>query len=111
MYRFIEKGMRRKTSHIAHRYGHANNKYMKNCDKNEKSKYIMYLDANNLYGWAMSQYFPTGQFRWMKGKEMEKLDLAKYNDNSKTFLKLILNIPKNYAIYIMITLLVLNRSK
>ena len=43
----------------------------------------MYLDANNLYGWAMSQYLPTGGFRWMTEKQTNNIDLAKYNENSK----------------------------
>ena len=47
------------------------------------SKYIMYLDANNLYGWAISQYFPAGGFRWLKEKEINKNDLAKYKEDSK----------------------------
>ena len=73
MYQFIEKGMRGGVSYIANKYGKANNKYMKE-EYNEKapSKYIMYLDANNLYGWAMSQYLPTGNFKWMSDKEIKK---------------------------------------
>ena len=52
---FIEKGMRGGISYIAKRHSKANNKYMKCYDSSEKSKYITYLDANNLYGRVMSQ--------------------------------------------------------
>ena len=65
MFQVIEKGIRGGVSYIANRYGKGNNKYMKTYDENLPSKYIMYFDANNLYGWAMSQYLPTGKFRWM----------------------------------------------
>ena len=82
MFQFIEKGMRGGISYIANRYGKANNKYMKEHDKNIPSKYIMYLDANNLYGWAMSQYLPTGCFKWMTEKQINKIDLTKYEENS-----------------------------
>ena len=54
--------MRGGVSYIANRYGKANNKYMKEYDEKVPSKYIMYLDANNLYGWTMSQYLHTGGF-------------------------------------------------
>ena len=43
----------------------------------------MYLDANNLYGWAMSQYLPTGNFKWMTDKEISKINLGKYELDSK----------------------------
>ena len=56
---------------------------MKKYNEKAPSKYIMYLDANNLYGWAMSQYLPTGNFRWMTDKEISKIDLAKYKENGK----------------------------
>ena len=45
--------------------------------------YIMFSDANNLYGWAMSQYLPTCGFGWLTEKEINKIDLAKYKENSK----------------------------
>ena len=51
-------------------------------DKKAPSKYIMYLDAYNLYGWAMSQYLPTGQFKWTTEKDIEKINLAKYEEDS-----------------------------
>ena len=94
MFQFIEKGMRGGISYIANRYGKGNNKYMKSYDKTKPSKYIMYLDANNLYGWAMSQYLPTGGFRWMTEKQISKLDLAKVNENSKK--GLILEVDLEY---------------
>ena len=83
MFQFIEKGQRGGVSYITNRYGKANNKYMKNYDKKTPSKYITYLDANNLYGWAMSQYLPTESFRWMTEKEISKINLAMYKEDSK----------------------------
>ena len=82
MFQFIEKGMRGGISYIANRYGKANNKYMSEYDEKEPSKYIMYLDANNLYGWAMSQYLPTGGFKWLTEKQINKINLAQYNEDS-----------------------------
>ena len=59
---FIEKGMQGGISYIAHRQAEANNKYMKGWNHEKKSSYIMYLDANNLYGWAMSKSLPFRDF-------------------------------------------------
>ena len=91
MFQFIEKGMRGGISYIANRYGKANNKYMKEYDEKASSKYIMYLDANNLYGWAMSQYLPTGGFKWLSEKEV---NLSKFDDESEK--GLILEVDLEY---------------
>ena len=73
MLMMFERGIRGGMTHIAKRYSEANNKYMKNFDPNKPSKYIQYLDANNLYGWAMSQSLPVGGFRWVSNLTKEKV--------------------------------------
>ena len=65
----IEKGMRSGISYIAKRHSKANNKYMKCFDSSTERKYITYLDANNLYGWAMIQYLPESGFKWLNQKK------------------------------------------
>ena len=62
----IEEGIRGGICHAVHRYAKANNKYMKNYDKSKESLYIQYLDANNLYGAAMSEKLPINGFKWVK---------------------------------------------
>ena len=104
MYQFIERGIRGGISVITHRHAKANNPYMKFYNPNEEKSYIMYLDANNLYGWAMSQPLPYRSFKWVKtDKIIEKkrvLDI---------YMKLTLNIQKGYIIIIM-TILVHQRK-
>ena len=94
MFQFIEKGMRGGVSYIANQYGNANNKYMKEYDEKVPSKYIMYLDTNNLYGWAMSQHLPTGNFKWMTDKEISKIDLGMYKADGEK--GLILEVDLEY---------------
>ena len=82
MHLFIEKGMRRGISYIAKRYSKANNKYMECYERSKESKYITYLDANNLDGWALSQYLPYSRFKWLKQKEIRDFCLNFISENS-----------------------------
>ena len=61
----VDKGIRGGICHAIHRYAKANNKYMKNYDENEESSFLGYLDANNLYGWAMLEPLLVNGFDWM----------------------------------------------
>ena len=93
MYQFIEKGMRGGVSYIANRYSKANNKYIPTTyDPSQPSKYLMYLDANNLYGWAMSQSLPTGAFKWMNA-DMIKLEDFKEDGGDGLILEVDLEYP------------------
>ena len=73
MLMMFEKGIRGGISHISKRYAEANNKYMREYNPKKESTYIQYLDANNLYGWAMTQQLPTHGFKWMKDITVEKV--------------------------------------
>ena len=71
MLMMVEKGIRGGVSMISTRYGKANNPYMKDYDPDQPTKYISYLDANNLYGWAMCKPLPTKGFTWMNEEELK----------------------------------------
>ena len=81
---FIEGGTRGGVSMISNRYGKANNKYMKNYDPSEESKYITYLDANNLYRWGMSQKLPYKNLRWVNEKKFVGLNPLHINPDDDT---------------------------
>ena len=67
----FEKGIRGGITQAVHRYAKANNKYMGDSyNPSEESSYLQYLDANNLYGWAMSQELPTDGFKWISNVEI-----------------------------------------
>lgn len=87
----VESGMRGGVSCITHRYAEANNKYMENYDPNKESSYIMYLDANNLYGSAMSMNLPVGGFKWGKAE----YDPKKYESGTGAILEVDLEYPKD----------------
>ena len=69
-------------THISKRYATANNKYMKNFDETKPSTFIQYLDANNLYGWAMSQELPTHGFKWIDVDKSKVLKLLEKKDTN-----------------------------
>ena len=86
----IEKGIRGGVSMISNRHAKANNKYMgESFIDTMISTYIMYLDANNLYGWGMSKPLPTHGFEWMKVDELEAWELH------SCILEVDLECPKN----------------
>ena len=62
----VEKEIRGGIYHAIHRCAKANNKYTKHCDENEESLFLEYLDANNMYGWAMPEPLPVNGFDWME---------------------------------------------
>ena len=70
----IEKAKIGRISQVcSKRYAQANNKYLPDYNKNEDNSYLMYYDANNLYGWAMSQSLPYGELKWVEEKHYEKV--------------------------------------
>ena len=80
----VEEGIRGGICHSIHRYAKANNKYMKNYNNNEESSYIQYLDANNLYGWAMSKKLPVNGFKLLDSDKINKINedcIRNYNEN------------------------------
>ena len=79
----VEEGIRCGICHTIHRHARVNNKYMKNYDKNKESSYIQYLDANNLYGWAMSQKLPVNGLKWVNDvSEINEEFITNYDKNS-----------------------------
>ena len=79
-----EKCIRSGICQSTYRYAKANNKYMKNYNKNIESSNIEYLDANNLYGWALSQKLPVNGFKWVKQEELSNFNedfINNYDEN------------------------------
>ena len=99
----IEKGIRTRMCRAINRYAKANNKYMTNYYKDIESSYLICLDANNLYGWAMSQKVPVNGFEWVEDQLNE--DFIKFMMKKvirDIFLTLMLHIQKNNLIFIRI---------
>ena len=79
-YLFIEKGLRQGISYIAKKYAKANNTHINDYDPKKQSTLISYLDMNNLYGWAMSEYLPYEGFKWLKN--VDKFDVMSIDEKS-----------------------------
>ena len=80
----VEEGIRGGICHSIRRHAKANNKCIEHYDKNEESSYIQYLDANNLYGSAMSQKLPVNNFKWVEDTSKINEEFIKnYNENNK----------------------------
>ena len=79
----VEEAIRGGICHSIHRHAKANNKYIKNYNKNKESSNIQYLDANNLYGWAMSQELPKNGFKWINDvTEIDEEFIKNYDEDS-----------------------------
>ena len=74
MHLFNERGLRGGVSMISQRYAKAKNPYVDDYSPNQPSNYLIYLEANNLYGWSMSQALPTQGFRWLSRQEIDSYD-------------------------------------
>ena len=90
MHLFVERGKRGGLSVITGRHAEANNKFMKHYNSDKPSKYITYLDANNLYGWAMSQPLPVGNYKWIDPAEY---DINNTDKSKGYFLEVDLEYP------------------
>ena len=92
----VEKGIRGGICHSLQRYAKANNKYMKSYNNNEESSYILYLDANNLFGWAMFKKLPVNRFKWLDNDVINEEFIKNYNenDNKSYILEVAVKYPK-----------------
>ena len=97
----IEKGIGGGICHSVYRHAKANNKYMESYDKNGESSYIIYIDANNLYGYAMSKKLPVDGFEWVEDLSVIDEDFIKnYDEDSDVeyFIEADIEYPKELHI-------------
>ena len=88
MLSMVEIGFRGGICQCRYRYVKANNKLMKDYDKNKESSYLKYWGVNNLYGWAMRQKLRAGCFKWVEnGSQLSKDFIEKHNEDSEKYLQ------------------------
>lgn len=87
LYNMFELGIRGGVSMVSKKYGSANHSKINDFDEFQDNKHILYLDANNLYGWSMSQYLPTGLMHFLSDEEIEQFELQKVpKDSNKGYI-------------------------
>ena len=83
MHLFMEQGIRGGVAMIAHRHARANNPLVEGYDMAKPTNYLIYWDANNLYGYAMSQPLPYAGLRWLNEQEMERLCITSVPEDAE----------------------------
>jgi hypothetical protein len=73
MFKFLERGMRGGVSMASSKYAKANNPYTPDYDPSKPTNYIMYFDMNNLYGCAMTELLPIGEFKFLRKPSLKKI--------------------------------------
>ena len=80
----VEQGIRGAIQDATNRYKKANNKYMKDCEKNKESSYLKYWNVNNLYGWSISQNLSVNGFEWVdETSQFNESFIKSYNEESE----------------------------
>ena len=99
-YQCLKKELEGGMCQATYRHAKANNKYMNNYDENKELSYLVYLDANNLYGWAMSQKLPVRNYKWIEKDDISKFEekfIKKFDEDSDQgyILEVDVEYPKN----------------
>ena len=76
-----EKGIRGGLTQVVKKHAVANNKYLPNCDSTKKVTHLQYLDANNLYGYAMNKKLPLDSYEWDNVEKFDRDFIKNYDDN------------------------------
>ena len=107
----FEERIRGGVCQATYQYAKANNKYMTNYDEYKESSHLQYLDANNLYGWEMSQKLPVGDFKWVEKDNISNF-IKDYDINSDKgcILEVDVEYPKNLVLKIVKNYIVIYHS-